>query len=97
MRSTVGCGDFWTSSSRLPGDDDRRSLNAGENASETIHTCFSAAVRSHGHAHPRWSWLTVSLPPRYSACRHSEGHEMATRSEERRVGKEGRSRWAPYH
>src|SRR2546422_10828295 len=26
-----------------------------------------------------------------------EGHEMRTRSEERRVGKECRSRWSPYH
>src|SRR2546430_6917890 len=27
-------------------------------------------------------------------CHHSQG---ASRSEERRVGKEGRSRWSPYH
>ena len=26
-----------------------------------------------------------------------QGHKMAVRSEERRVGKECRSRWSPYH
>ena len=29
--------------------------------------------------------------------RHTAAHIMAQRSEERRVGKECRSRWSPYH
>ena len=32
-----------------------------------------------------------------TTCKNDEYHENQLRSEERRVGKECRSRWSPYH
>ena len=36
-------------------------------------------------------------PLEYSVELYNSGEAMMTRSEERRVGKECRSRWSPYH
>src|SRR5439155_11225664 len=36
-------------------------------------------------------------PPLQSIVRHPTGRDYHLRSEERRVGKECRSRWSPYH
>ena len=42
--------------------------------------------------------LTVMLPTRVASTLHSyASHYNLVRSEERRVGKECRSRWSPYH
>src|SRR2546430_6347791 len=41
-------------------------------------------------------WLNADNPDRARA-RYDETITWATRSEERRVGKECRSRWSPYH
>ena len=47
------------------------------------------------------TWTTTSGSPARAPCRiaavKSAGSTMAERSEERRVGKECRSRWSPYH
>ena len=40
-----------------------------------------------------WGSKTPGHPENF----HTEGVEITTRSEERRVGKECRSRWSPYH
>src|SRR3712207_7215564 len=40
---------------------------------------------------------TTFSPGRTSATFVAEPHPVVTRSEERRVGKECRSRWSPYH
>src|ERR1044071_4631411 len=46
----------------------------------------------------RGSAAEEGAPPRAAARRHSEIRPRAgVRSEERRVGKEGRCRWSPYH
>ena len=37
------------------------------------------------------------IPDIQTACRSCLGSNAASRSEERRVGKECRSRWSPYH
>ena len=42
----------------------------------------------------QWIWDQIEAPLSRSNCRL---HEILTRSEERRVGKECRSRWSPYH
>src|SRR2546421_6879438 len=39
-------------------------------------------------------WVNISGSDRCGGCHQAGGQ---ARSEERRVGKEGRSRWAPYH
>ena len=46
-------------------------------------------------AHPNWSMgRKISVD---SASMMNKGLELIERSEERRVGKECRSRWSPYH
>ena len=59
--------------------------------------------------HPRASFCPTPLPPPHSSsrslrrsasssrARHELTTDAAARSEERRVGKECRSRWSPYH
>src|SRR3989442_12805866 len=42
-----------------------------------------------------WLWLTTGMVTKEWAAIHRKHH--AKRSEERRVGKECRSRWSPYH
>ena len=41
--------------------------------------------------------LYMELPDNYRENAFKEEYENAMRSEERRVGKECRSRWSPYH
>src|SRR2546430_2734820 len=51
------------------------------------------------------NWITIGVDAIAVACENKEGISTALRkakqkgirSEERRVGKEGRSRWSPYH
>src|SRR5215469_8370316 len=49
---------------------------------------------------PIWRWRRQA-PPRFVACSSCRGYcerrWSSARSEERRVGKECRSRWSPYH
>ena len=40
---------------------------------------------------------TPAFPARIAFCKGPLGEEIELRSEERRVGKECRSRWSPYH
>ena len=53
-----------------------------------------------------WAMAYISMPPQNSSLcrkrllfffRFAEPFIVTTRSEERRVGKECRSRWSPYH
>src|SRR2546430_11759534 len=41
--------------------------------------------------------LSLALASFSAACGGATFTSLTTRSEERRVGKEGRSRWSPYH
>ena len=41
--------------------------------------------------------FVIPLPKKCSVCGVSSKAELLLRSEERRVGKECRSRWSPYH
>ena len=41
--------------------------------------------------------LVLAKPELYGDCRGFAGVGLPHRSEERRVGKECRSRWSPYH
>ena len=43
-----------------------------------------------------WAWI-VTVPPRLAFYAFNFVNLRRTRSEERRVGKECRSRWSPYH
>src|SRR5258708_5238489 len=51
------------------------------------------------HAMAAWlAWYdTTPDTPCIAICSTSQGDERCKRSEERRVGKECRSRWSPYH
>src|SRR5256885_17162208 len=51
-------------------------------------------AQAHGLAHDQAEFLRVQR--HLGALFHAEGRQ-AQRSEERRVGKECRSRWSPYH
>src|SRR3989337_4005260 len=72
----------------------------------TICSCFPSR-RRHTRCYRDWSSDVVSsdlvaqmLAREDFARRYAEGRPIAItelRSEERRVGKKGRSRWAPYH
>src|SRR5260221_10962485 len=55
----------------------------------------SSARATHSHGGPRQEFHLTALPmsPNYVGPHNS----LACRSEERRVGKECRSRWSPYH
>src|SRR5256886_4260769 len=44
-----------------------------------------------------YSILNFSIHPEFMMARQNLGHCIRQRSEERRVGKECRSRWSPYH
>ena len=44
-----------------------------------------------------WLWLTVLFANLAESVAEGRGKAQADRSEERRVGKECRSRWSPYH
>ena len=48
-------------------------------------------VRRHLFVGPAWYERDIVIPPSW------RGHRVVLRSEERRVGKECRSRWSPYH
>ena len=59
-------------------------------------------------AHPTGGWIEIVVPPGWTApqlvdstaagwVKPANSTYVATRSEERRVGKECRSRWSPYH
>src|SRR3712207_5943079 len=52
-----------------------------------------------GSPQPQIDMLKTIIEPKYSYMTSSKGrgHQMNMRSEERRVGKECRSRWSPYH
>ena len=50
----------------------------------------------YAHAKVYFSLLTGDAQQTQDALNHAVGH-LTTRSEERRVGKECRSRWSPYH
>src|SRR2546430_13185595 len=65
----------------------------------------SRRKKAHERAWPESTLAVVRSAPRplsvdIAACRSSSAsseHPVARRSEERRVGKECRSRWSPYH
>ena len=42
-------------------------------------------------------WITINRPDKRNAINGDVVAGIAKRSEERRVGKECRSRWSPYH
>src|SRR3712207_204593 len=54
-------------------------------------------IADRGHVLPRWLVDLDRTAPIDWAVEVSTGFRDADRSEERRVGKECRSRWAPYH
>ena len=56
----------------------------------------SSDLRGEGVAGIRTIRRQSPFPPRKNDC-HGELRHDRTRSEERRVGKECRSRWSPYH
>ena len=60
-----------------------------------------AAVSAAKAAFPAWRAVApldrARLLRRLAALVEEHGEELALRSEERRVGKECRSRWSPYH
>ena len=43
------------------------------------------------------SWSSVEGKPDVLVYKEGEAYKVTVRSEERRVGKECRSRWSPYH
>src|SRR2546422_6730836 len=57
----------------------------------TVFSAFEQTARAHG-ARPFLQLLPEKLELSYAAAL-----DRVTRSEERRVGKECRSRWSPYH
>ena len=57
------------------------------------HTCTKVTVRQRAIRNNRISLYLDYYP----AVRNPETMQMSRRSEERRVGKECRSRWSPYH
>src|SRR5256885_8757940 len=59
-------------------------------ADEALHVVQAAGVAQRAH-------LGGRVQPRAQAQGTSGGAEALSRSEERRVGKECRSRWSPYH
>ena len=59
-------------------------------------TALFGAGRLQGK-HVRWMGLDKAVTPAYRFLDHTEHYALLTRSEERRVGKECRSRWSPYH
>ena len=54
-------------------------------------SCMTASIDS-----PQ-SFVDSPLLPRGSKRKYGQGKNLGKRSEERRVGKECRSRWSPYH
>src|SRR6266436_7188369 len=56
--------------------------------------CQAVLRREPGGGLPVRGRMPVALPQPFN---HVEGARSGERSEERRVGKECRSRWAPYH
>src|SRR5438132_2973650 len=57
-----------------------------------VQTCALPIWTTRGRTAPASSTCAISMPPGRPPTR-----ERITRSEERRVGKECRSRWSPYH
>src|SRR5687767_15250409 len=66
-----------------------RSSASSRIRARTVRTRRNASARATGSAN---SWETVCACPVSSRAK-----ALSSRSEERRVGKECRSRWAPYH
>src|SRR5256886_17278350 len=60
------------------------------------HTAGALASIDRGGARDR-TVLTCALPIRHLSAGTKVAREAGARSEERRVGKECRSRWSPYH
>src|ERR1051326_5446375 len=61
-------------------------------------TNLATDVESHQQTNGTGDYQIVNLiPGRYRVDAELSGFKKSSRSEERRVGKEGRSRWSPYH
>src|SRR3989475_5974825 len=58
---------------------------------------FKDAVARQRQAGLRWDWLAAADVHERWPGAAPDCHGALFRSEERRVGKEGRSRWSPYH
>src|SRR2546430_17393110 len=56
-----------------------------------------AAIESHAEPRLRKGRPQLAQQAAQESPRPAMGRGIARRSEERRVGKEGRSRWSPYH
>src|SRR5687767_15249195 len=59
--------------------------------------CSSFACCSLSFRSKRRAFSTFIADDRFLCCDRSFWHDTTMRSEERRVGKECRSRWSPYH
>src|SRR2546429_3098133 len=83
-----------------PEQDQRRGLGSRSVTEIAVPACTPVASRGHSLRHSSGLEIPVAqslfrkLPP---ARRDSSMLLCLTRSEERRVGKECRSRWSPYH
>ena len=64
-------------------------------AGATAITVWSVDARAAGQ--PSAAPTAPAAAPSYEGAPHPMGHMGHGRSEERRVGKECRSRWSPYH
>src|ERR1035441_4990711 len=71
-----------------------RGIFAGEVAAQQIVAVTLLGGFQFGLVHLKREGLASDSLAR---CRHLNLHEPESRSEERRVGKECRSRWSPYH
>src|SRR2546428_6552184 len=70
-----------------------------EFARPTIQEGFDRPARQGGRSLPGW-WGVQTRGRRFRRAGRGDAHAKpgrASRSEERRVGKECRSRWSPYH
>ena len=68
---------------------------------EPAESAWPPLLLVHGAANDRDCWLQVAGGLTAAGCAvlapDLPGHGLSDRSEERRVGKEWRSRWSPYH
>ena len=60
-------------------------------------TCTEDVTLAPGERRTVGTGVSIALPDGYAAFVHPRSGLAARRSEERRVGKECRSRWSPYH